>query len=66
MRFAVFTTLCSCFRSAVALLPVPDRDANSEDALNRAVVEVHQNVRRQLTLFPSGRRDTGEPRSGPK
>ena len=66
MRVAAFTTLCSCFRSAVVQLPVPDRDANSEDALNRAVVEVHLNVRRQLTSFSSGRRDTGEPRRGPK
>lgn len=49
MRWAVFTTLCFTVRDrAVAM---PHCDTVDKDALDGTMVEVHQNVRRQMDLF---------------
>ena len=48
MRWAVFTTLCFTVRDrAVAM---PHCDTVDKDALDGTMVEVHQNVRRQMDL----------------
>ena len=53
MRWAVFTTLCSVFRSAREQLPYHTEMQLVRGALDGAVVEVHQNLRRQMGLIQS-------------